>query len=51
MILSFADKDTELLAKHIRVKRFEKIQRIVLRKLLQLEAARMLSDIAVPPGN
>jgi len=51
MILSFANKETELLAKHIRVKRFENIERIALRKLLQLEVARMLSDLAAPPGN
>jgi len=51
MIVSFANKETELLATHIRVKRFEKIERIALRKLLQLEVARLLSDLAVPPGN
>ena len=51
MILSFADKDTELLANHVRVKKFEKIERIALRKLLQLEVAKSLSDLAIPPGN
>ena len=51
MIISFADKDTALLANHTRVKRFEKIERIALRKLLQLEAAKSLSDLAIPPGN
>ena len=51
MIISYADKDTELVANHIRVPRFEKIERTALRKLLQLEAAGKLSDLAVPPGN
>ena len=51
MILSFADKDTALLANYTRVKRFEKIERVALRKLLQLEAAKSLSDLAIPPGN
>jgi len=51
MILSFANKDTALLANHIRVKRFEGFERIALRKILQLEAAKELSDLAVPPGN
>ena len=47
MIISFADKDTELIANHLRVRRFEKIERIALRKLLQLEAAKNLSDLSV----
>ena len=51
MILSFADKNTELLANHIRVKKFERIERIALRKILQLEVAKSLSDLAIPPGN
>jgi len=51
MILSFADKDTELLANRVRVKKYEKIERIALRKILQLEVARQLSDLAIPPGN
>ena len=51
MILSFADKDTELLAGHIRVQRFESIERIALRKIVQLDAAKSLMDLAIPPGN
>ena len=51
MIISFANKDTESLANHVRVKRFERIERIALRKLLQLEVAKKLSDLAIPPGN
>ena len=51
MILSFAAKDTESLANHIRVKKFEKIERTALRKIIQLEAAKSLQDLAIPPGN
>jgi len=51
MILSFADKDTESLANRVRIKKFEKIERTALRKILQLEVARQLSDLAIPPGN
>ena len=51
MILSFANRETELLANRVRVKRYEKIERVVLRKLVQLEVAKSLSDLAIPPGN
>jgi proteic killer suppression protein len=51
MIISFASKDTASIANHVRVKRYEKIERIALRKLLQLEVAKSISDLAVPPGN
>lgn len=51
MIISFSDKDTELLANHIRISKYQKIERIALRKLMQLEAANSLSDLAIPPGN
>ena len=51
MILSFANKETELLANHVRVKKYEKIERIALRKLLQLEVSKSLYDLRIPPGN
>ena len=51
MIVSYANKDTELLANHVRVKKYEKVERIALRKLLQIEVAKSLSDLAIPPGN
>jgi len=51
MILSFADKDTELLANNNRVARFVAIERVALRKLAQLQVAIVLSDLAAPPGN
>ena len=51
MIVSFADKDTERLARYQRVARFAQIERVALRKLLQLEVAETLDDLRVPPGN
>lgn len=51
MILSFADKDTQMLAEGRRVKRFEAIEASARRKLRQLEIALCLEDLRVPPGN
>lgn len=51
MIQSFADKDTEKLARLERVSRFVQFERIALRKLAQLEVAERLDDLRVPPGN
>jgi len=49
--MSFANKETESLANHVRVKKLEKIERTALRKLLQLDVAKSLADLAIPPGN
>lgn len=51
MILSFADRDTEQLFHEERNRRFSAIARVALRKLLQLNSAVILADLAVPPGN
>ena len=51
MILSFADSDTERFARGERVARFFEIQTTAPRKLVQLEIAKSLSDLKVPPGN
>ena len=51
MISSFRDKDTELLARGIRVPRFAAIEKVARRKLRQLEIAICLNDLRVPPGN
>jgi proteic killer suppression protein len=51
MIHSFADKDTEELFVRQKSRRFSAIARVALRKLIQLNQARALGDIAVPPGN
>lgn len=51
MIQSFSDKDTEALFHDEKNKRFHQISRVSLRKLIQLNQARKLDDLRVPPGN
>ena len=51
MIRSFADKATAQLAARRRVKRFEAIERVALRKLEMIRAAERLEDLRAPPGN
>jgi toxin HigB-1 len=51
MIVSFANADTEALASGRKVRRFANIERVALRKLRQLQIARQLQDLHVPPGN
>ena len=51
MIQSFADADTEQLFREEKNRRFNAIARVALRKLIQMNRAGQLSDLAVPPGN
>lgn len=51
MIQSFADPDTEQLFYNEKSRRFNAIARVGLRKLIQMNRAGQLSDLAVPPGN
>lgn len=51
MIISFKCKDTHKLAAGRRVRRFVSFERVALRKLRQLQAASVLEDLKVPPGN
>ena len=52
MIRSFRDKDTERLFHREPVRKLRHaIQRVALRKLVQLDAATTLEDLRVPPGN
>ena len=51
MIQSFGSKDTEDLFNYRHSKRFGAIERVALRKLLQLHAATELRILALPPGN
>jgi toxin HigB-1 len=51
MIQSFADADTRELFQEEKNRRFSAIARVALRKLMQLNRAARLSDLAVPPGN
>lgn len=52
MIKSFADRDTERLWAREPVRRFPaELRRVMLRKLVQIDAATRLDDLRVPPGN
>lgn len=52
MIRSFADRDTERLFARTPLRRWPTtIHRIMLRKLLMLDAAQALEDLRIPPGN
>ncbi|WP_438481749.1 type II toxin-antitoxin system RelE/ParE family toxin [Oleiharenicola lentus] len=51
MIQSFADRDTGQLFHQEKNRRFSAIACVALRKLIQLNQAELLTDLAVPPGN
>jgi len=52
VIRSFGDAATERLWSRQRVKAIDlRIQRVALRKLAMLDAAELLEDLRVPPGN
>jgi proteic killer suppression protein len=51
VIQSFRSQETELLFHYQRSRRFRSIERIALRKLLQMHAATELRVLASPPGN
>lgn len=52
MITSFADRETERLFQRDRVRRFpSELHRVMLRKLVQLDAVTALDELRVPPGN
>ena len=52
MIKSFRDRDTERLFEREPVRKVARdLQRVALRKLIMLDAATVLADLRVPPGN
>ena len=51
MIKSFKCKDTEALTQGRRIRRFQAFAAIALRKLVMIEEAKELRDLASPPGN
>lgn len=52
MLQSFADQDSARVWRRERVRKFHpEVQRVALRKLAILDAAEVLSDLRVPPGN
>jgi proteic killer suppression protein len=51
MIQSFSDPETQKLFHEEKSRRYAAIARAALRKLIQLNQAGGLKDLAVPPGN
>ena len=52
MIKSFGDRDTQRLFERESVRRFPaNLRRVMLRKLVAIDAAEVLEDLRVPPGN
>ncbi len=50
MIVSFGDDNTEELFREEANRRFSQIARVALRKLIAVDAAEQVQDLAVPPG-
>ena len=51
MIRSFRDKDTEAIFQQRRVRAFQQIAGVALRRLVQIDSAEELRDLASPPAN
>lgn len=51
MIRSFRDRDASKLFTARRSRRFAAVAKVALRKLDQLEAAKSLDDLRIPPAN
>lgn len=51
MIQSFGDNETRQLFDEEKSRHFNAILRVALRKLIQMNQAISLADLAVPPGN
>ena len=51
MIRSFRDKDTEATFRQHRVRRLQAVGGVALRRLVQIDSAEELRDLASPPTN
>jgi proteic killer suppression protein len=51
VIRSFRSKDAELIFRGLSSKRFKRLAAVIERKLVQIHAAKALSDISIFPGN
>ena len=51
MIRSFRDKETEAIFERRRVRRFQQFAGVALRRLVQIDSAEELRDLASPPAN
>jgi proteic killer suppression protein len=51
LIRSFRDKDTQAIFEQRRVRRFQQVSSVTLRRLVQIDSAEELRDLASPPAN
>jgi proteic killer suppression protein len=51
LIRSFRDKETEAIFERRRVKRFQQIAGVALRRLVQIDSAEDIRDLRSPPAN
>jgi toxin HigB-1 len=51
LIRSFRDKDTEAIFGRRRIRRFQQIASVALRRLAQIDSAEEIRDLASPPAN
>ena len=51
MIRSFGDKDTGAIFQQRRVRKYQQIATVALRRLVQIDSAEELRDLASPPAN
>ena len=51
MITNFADKETARLFHEEKSRKYSSVLRVALRKLIQMNRAKTLEDLRVPPGN
>jgi toxin HigB-1 len=51
LIRSFRDKDTEAIFERHRIRRFQQIASVALRRLVQIDGAEEIRDLASPPAN
>jgi toxin HigB-1 len=51
LIRSFGDKETEAIFERRRVRRFQQIAEVALRRLVQVDSAEDIRDLRSPPAN
>jgi proteic killer suppression protein len=51
LIRSFRDKETEAIFERRRVRRFQQIAEVALRRLVQIDSAEDIRDLRSPPAN
>jgi proteic killer suppression protein len=51
VIRSFRDKDTEAIFQQRRIRKYQQVASVALRRLVQIDSAEELRDLASPPAN